>query len=191
MIKFNELRVDVESNSLIIDVSVASNEYYKEVYIKEIRLLTQEDYSDTAKGTIVFSRNNPSEYKNCRLTLPFEDMQDYDIPLSGNSVKDNLFFVKVIPEGTLGSDAPYKELPPCIQEITFSVESIYNNMMQFIKNVEKEGVVSKDFIDYFMKYEALRASIYTGHHTVTVRLFNKFFKGKLNLPLITTQCIYE
>ena len=191
MIKFNELRIDIESNSLIIDISVADNSYYDNIYIKEVRLLTQEDYSDTAKGTSMYTYTEGfSDKKNCRLKLSFELMEKNTIPLFGNNVKYNLFFVQVIPGGTLGDNSPYKSIPPYIQGITFSVESIYNSMMQFIKKVEKEGIVSKEFIDYFMKYEALRVSIDTGHHSATVNLFNKFFRGKLDSPLITTQCIY-
>lgn len=191
MIKFNELRVDIESNSLIIDISVADNDYYSDIYIDNICVSTQEDYSDTYSGKSVWSPTAGRSYKNIRIVETFEDLKSiYGVKLYGDYVKDNIFFIKVHTTGELLSGSPYKSKPDYIQGITFSVESIYNTMMQFIKKVEKEGVVSKDFIDYFMKYEALRVSIDTGHHSATVNLFNKFFKGKLDSPLITTQCIY-
>lgn len=190
MIKFNELKVDIESSSLIIDVSVADNTYYSDIYLESIYISTQEDYSDTFEGQLIWSPTGGRSYKNIRIVMTLESLNNYGIKLYGDQIKDNIFFIKVSTSGDLLPGSPYKNKPEYTQGITFSVESIYNTMMQFIKKVEKDGIVSKDFIDYFMKYEALRVSIDTGHHSATINLFNKFFRGKLNTPLITTQCIY-
>lgn len=189
MIVFNELRLDLESNSIVIDISVAENTYYNNIYIKEIYISTQEDYSDLTRGTLVHTEDvNNTKHK--RIVLPVSSLKILGVPINGEYVKDNLFFVKVTTRGDLGEGSPYKTKPEYIQGITFSVESIYNTMMQFIKEIETKGVVSKDFIDYFMIFEALRVSVDTGHHSATINIFNKFFKDKLGIPLTTTNCIY-
>ena len=190
MIVFNELRLDLESNSIVIDASVADNTYYSNIFIKSIKISTQEDYSDLVDGAEVYTETSGNS-KRVRVTIPMSSLKELKVPLCGDSIKDNMFFVRITTVGTLGTGSPHKEKPKYIQGVTFSTESIYNTMMQFIKNIETEGAVSKDFIDYFMECEALRVSIDTGHYSTAIDIFNKYFKGKLGESLTTTtNCIY-
>lgn len=63
--------------------------------------------------------------------------------------------------------------------ITLNTSTIYNNMMMYIKGISKGYGIPKEYIDYFLQFEAFRLSIRTGHNMQAINYFNKFFKKPL------------
>ena len=50
-------------------------------------------------------------------------------------------------------------------------------MIGYIKEVNNECDVPKNFIDALLRFKALELSIRTGHYTQAIKYWNKFFRG--------------
>jgi hypothetical protein len=87
-----------------------------------------------------------------------------------------MFFVYVKVKGTFGKDAPYNEDKPYELGITFNTYDIYHKLISNAKIPSACSSVSKYFIDYYLKFELLRACINNNHLTEAISIYNKYFK---------------
>ena len=107
MVHFNELTITPDGKYLIIDVSVLSETYYKDVYIDSVVIDNQNTYlSSGPSSEPVYSysvpektsllTNEPVNLKHLRLVLDRFDLQDLN----------NMFFVYVRTKGTPAPETP-------------------------------------------------------------------------------------
>jgi hypothetical protein len=64
----------------------------------------------------------------------------------------------------------------------------YNNIMQYVKQVENECVIPKNFIHEYLKFKALQSCIETRHYTQAIIYYNKYFKKLSNTTDNTCGC---
>lgn len=175
MIDFNELRVSLDGSKLVIDASVKNLDYYKDVYIDAVAIDSQDTYVEndvstkpiykyeigaSSVGSLVTIDNN-TKPKRIRLELDSKDL--------GVTINDTLFFIYVIVRGTPSPDTPCG--------IVCNLYPIYQSMIGYIKEVNNECDVPKNFIDALLRFKALELSIRTGHYTQAIKYWNKFFRG--------------
>lgn len=214
MVEFNELRISPDGGKLIIDASIINLEYYKDVYIDAVIIDTQDTYMPNGPSSkpifyyelpntvstvyslpehngcnpirvddnkeLCFTSNNNEGEKRVRLEL--------DESLLGIKLCDNLFFVYIIVKGTPSIDTPCGLDNSNIMGVVFNLYPIYAKIMGYIRELDHNCVIPKNFIDMLLKFKALEISIKTGHYTQAIKYWNKFFKDKCKSTPINCGC---
>lgn len=179
MIKFTELRV--HKGHLLITAQVREESYYENVYIKKIYIDTQDTFTDDTKpssNVIYESEEYDSTTKEVHLDLVATDLKNVDM-------SKTMFFVWAQGDGVVnpmvvpcGFDNEYS------LGVTFDLCPIYNETMQYIKEVENECELPKGFINMILQHKAIQYSINSGHYLQAVNYYNKFYK---DLSVVTTK----
>ena len=98
MVKFNELKITPDGNSLIIDVSVKDLHYYNNIYLDSIIIDNQDTYVDTGPSSqAIYTKTIEGNEKSFRLELNNSNIL---------SLKDNLFFIYIKVKGIPSFDTP-------------------------------------------------------------------------------------
>lgn len=189
MIEFRELRVTPDGKRLIIDASVKDLQYYNDVYIDAIIIDTQDTYVANGPSTEpIFSHETATDdgtiqegdgEKRVRLEL--------DSTALGVSLCDTLFFVYVVTKGTPSADTPCGMDNQTTMGVVANLYPFYRTMVNYMKEVEDECEIPKNFIDVLLRFKALELSIRTGHYVQAIKYWNKFFKG-VKSKTINTGC---
>ena len=197
MIHFNELFITPDRQHLIIDVTVKSDKYYKDVYIDSIVIDNQDTYVGTGPSTTpVYEFTIPTEgtvtlkklgktitptynYKHWRLELSTSDLTTGSF--------DGIFFVYVRTKGTPAADTPCGMDNQTTMGVVANLYPFYRTMVNYMKEVEDECEVPKNFIDVLLRFKALELSIRTGHYAQAIKYWNKFFKS-IKSKTINTGC---
>lgn len=213
MIHFNELRITQDGKYLIIDASVDNQDFFDDVLLDSVVIDTQDTYvvnGPSSKPIYTFKVKdaydltysmpeqcncNPvrveedesycftygtQQMRNIRLTLTAKD-------LGLNILNDTMFFVYVLSSGTPSVDAPCGTTNPMIMGVVTNLYSFFQNMMKYVKEIERNCKIPKEFIDYSLRIKALELCIRTGNYPQAIKYWNKFFKGKMGKP-ITSNC---
>lgn len=181
MVHFNELTITPDGKYLIIDVSVLSETYYKDIYIDSVVIDNQNTYlSSGPSSEPVYSysvpektsllTNEPVNLKHLRLVLDRLDLQDLN----------NMFFVYVRTKGT-----PAPETPCGLDNMTtmgtvVNMYPFYQQAMNYIGELADKCGVSPNFTDFILKQKGLEVAIKTGNYPDAIKYYNKFFLGKSN-----------
>lgn len=179
MIKFTDLRVS--NGHLIISAEVREIEdYYDNVYIDKIKIDSQDTFSSTGPSSslIYESASFPAETKSITLDLDASDFTDIDMDKT-------MFFVYAVATGTPSADTPCGMDNVNSLGVTFSLCPIYNETMQYVKEVEASCVLPMSFINMILQLKAIQYSINSGHYTQAIKYYNKFYK---NLSVSTKPC---
>ena len=179
MIKFTDLRVS--NGHLIISAEVREIEdYYDNVYIDKIKIDSQDTFSSTGPSSslIYESASFPAETKSITLDLDASDFTDIDMDKT-------MFFVYAVATGTPSADTPCGMDNVNSLGVTFSLCPIYNETMQYVKEVENTCILPKSFINMILQLKAIQYSINSGHFTQAIKYYNKFYK---NLSVSTKTC---
>lgn len=183
MVQFNELRITPDGKRLIIDASVKDLQYYNDVYIDAIIIDTQDTYVANGPSTEpIFSYETAQEgdgEKRVRLEL--------DSTALGVSLCDTLFFVYVVTKGAPSADTPCGMDNQTTMGVVANLYPFYRTMVNYMKEVEDECEIPKNFIDVLLRFKALELSIRTGHYAQAIKYWNKFFKG-VKSKTINTGC---
>lgn len=203
MVQFNELRITPDSKKLIIDASVKDLQYYNGVYIDAIIIDTQDTYVANGPSTkpIFYhevATDNEIIYSlpECNGCGPIRTEEDYEVCFSGQegdgekrvrlelnstalgvSLCDTLFFVYVVTKGTPSADTPCGMDNQTTMGVVANLYPFYRSMVNYMKEVEDECEIPKNFIDALLRFKALELSIRTGHYAQAIKYWNKFFRG--------------
>lgn len=202
MITFQELRVTPDGKKLIIDASVKDLQYYNDVYIDAVIIDTQDTYVPNGSSTNpVFSyevTSNPDviySLPECDGCGPIRDKEDNEICFLGQegdgekrvrleldsktlgvSLNDTLFFVYVVAKGAPSADTPCGMDNQMTLGVVANLYPFYRTMVGYMREVENDCKIPKNFIDSLLRFYALELSIRTGHYTQAIKYWNKFFK---------------
>ena len=213
MVEFKELRITPDGKKLIIDASVKDLQYYTDVYIDAVIIDTQDTY--VANGPSVnpiFAYEVPTnpntvyalpECNGCGPVRTEEDNEvcftgieengekrvrlELDSTALGVSLCDTLFFIYIITKGAPSADTPCGMDNQTTLGVVANLYPFYRAMVNYMKEVEDECKIPKNFIDTLLRFKALELSIRTGHYVQAVKYWNKFFKG-VKSKTINTGC---
>ena len=200
MLHFNELKISQDNKFLIIDVSVDHQDYFKDVLLDSIIIDTNETYahngpsnnpiftytvenmydltyslSDTCNCNPIMISTDESycftygtqKLKNVRLEL---NIQDLNV-----SPCKTMFFVYVKSKGTVSVDTPCGFYEDQIIGTVVNLQAIYSKTMLYIKQIERNCDIPKDFIDMILKLRSIELCIKTGNYIQAIKYWNKFF----------------
>lgn len=182
MVDFNILKYDPVNNRLIIDVSVKSEDNYKDVYIDEVRIYNQNTYSgnEPISDSYVYSYQDDclaegkeaEPVKNLKLNLSEKDVKE-----NANSVEGSLvgvFFVYVTTTG-----AP-KESTPCSSQnnitlgVVANMQPFYRRIMNLMRQFGNTCSVPQALIDSIMQTLTIDALVRAGDNAGVAKMYKKF-----------------
>lgn len=174
MVIFNECRIDKEGKNLIVDVSVDSLPYYKNVYLESITIDSDKTFIEHGPSSNPIYSNTfveSDKLKNVRLKLNYKE-------LGLDNLSDNILFVYI---GVGGIPDPNT---PCGMDNKYSVavavnlRPIYNMAMGYIKELESTCTPPKGLIDMILRLNAFKLSLKTGNFLTAIKQWDKLFKNK-------------
>lgn len=198
MLVLNECRITDDGKYLVIEASVDSLNYYKNVYISEVIIDTDETYINSGpssnyvykkefglEDTMITSLCGPVSTedssccgdvitdekegrKNIRLYLNAKD-------LGLGSLNSNIFFVYIVASG-LDRETPCGMDHHTIMGVALNLRPVYNGAMGYIKSLGNNCEIPKGFIDLFLKYKALELSLKTGNYPEAFKMWKYLTK---------------
>lgn len=212
MMHFNELRITQDNKFLIIDVSVDSQDYFTNILLDTITIDTQDTYiTNGPSDTPVFSYTvDPysliySLPENCNCS-PISESQDetYCFTYGATQMKnarleilisdlhltntDNtMFFIYVKSQGTPALDTPCGFYKDTLIGTVINLQPIYRQTLNYLKEVEDDCTISKNFIDMILKFKAVDLCIRTGNYPQAIKYWNKFL-AKYTPTTTTCNC---
>lgn len=179
MIHFNELKISADAQHLIIDVSVLSESYYKDVYIDSIVIDNQDTYVGTGPSSNpVYSYSVPDSVS--KLTKKTYSQKHVRLDLSPADLRslDGLFFVYVRTKGIPSADTPCGMDNITTLGTVCNMYPFYQQAMNYIKEIANNCSAPQNFTDYILKLKGLELAVRTGNYPDAIKYYNKFFSGK-------------
>lgn len=179
MVHFNELRITSDGQHLIIDVSVLSESYYKNVYIDSIVIDNQDTYVGSGPSSNpVYSYSVPDDVS--KLTKKTYSQKHVRLDLSSTDLRslDGLFFVYVRTKGTPSADTPCGMDNITTLGTVCNMYPFYQQAMNYIGEIANSCSEPQNFTDYILKLKGLELAVRTGNYPDAIKYYNKFFSGK-------------
>lgn len=208
MIHFNELRYDTNTNHLIIDVAVDTQNYFDNVLIDSIIIDNQNTFVPNGPSSKplyqykVEETNNKvysipddcncshvktedelscyikdTEGKQVRLQLPLSILTKFNI-----DPNKDMLFIYVIATGVPSPGTPCGLDNSKIMGTVVNLKPIYDNMLYYVRQIENNCNMPKEFIDSILLYKALDLSIKTCNYPLAIKYWTKYISN----PTINT-----
>jgi hypothetical protein len=185
MTQFNELVFNTEAKTLIVDTSVQNLSYFADVYIKAI-YITTEEFSSTGIPAIKVYTHTVEEganLTNVRLEITSSELLVDNL--------NHLFFVYVETIGNPSAETPCGADTSINVGVIYDRKPLYDRTLCFINKLDDKCSVSKEFMDFILKMNALEYAFKTKDYSEAIYYFNKFFATKqacTTNPTITCNC---
>lgn len=194
MIQFNTLKITQDGKNLIINASVKNLSYYTNVLIGSIIIDNQDTYSASGPSSNPIYKHSFADkdlvtnediagFKNISITVSAKELSDNNGDLS-----DDILYVYLIAVGTPSADTPCGMDNVNTLGVALNLRPIYNNGINYIKQVESTCEIPKDFIDFILRYKALDLALKTENYIQANKYWNKFFKNNNVVSLNTNSC---
>ena len=182
MIRFNELKI--EDNYIIIDVQIEEEKYFKDMYIDSIVIDTQDTFIangpsskaiytktfntdiDVKKEEIVYTQGT-DKYNRVRIYI--------DSKYLNVDIHKTMFFVYVIAGGTPAADTPCRWDENKALHTLVDTQVLYNNMIQYVKELNKDCSTSDNFINAILQFNAIDLALKTNQYPLAIDLWKRFY----------------
>lgn len=185
MLVFNELRLTSDNKCLIIDVSVEDISYFKNVTIESILIDTQETWvpeGPSSKAVTVYDSTKENNILDVLQDNTGRHVRlEVKKPFINTSVKQ-MYFVYVISDI---SNAPEAALAPCtcstdrIMGTVVNTYYLYKTLLASIKEIAIDCSNNQNFIQDFLRLQAIDANIRTGNYPLAIKYWNMFFNKEI------------
>ena len=200
MVHFNDLRFSKDSKYLIIDAAIDSQNLYEDVLLDSIIIDNQDTFVSNGPSSNPIYTYKATDLdkvyaipENCNCSPVRVEDGSYcfvegtgtmkqvrlEIPLSlyGIDPYKDMLFVYVIASGTPSADTPCGLDNSKIIGTVVNLKYMYDNMLCYIRQIENECEIPKNFIDSILKYKALELSIRTGNYPLAIKYWNKYLSN--------------
>lgn len=194
MIQFNTLKITQDGKNLIINASVKNLSYYTNVLIGSIVIDNQDTYSASGPssnpiykhsfaGKDLVTNKDITGLKNINITVSAKELLD-----NKGDLNDDILYVYLIAVGVPSANTPCGMDNVNTLGVALNIRPIYNNGINYIKQVESTCEIPKDFIDFILRYKALDLALKTENYIQANKYWNKFFKNNNIVSLNTNSC---
>lgn len=184
MIIFDQLRVSDDGKIFYLDAHVNTNSDYTNVYIDKIAIVRDNEMSETTStmpsATKCVWYEDSLNLKTLNRVLTTGELNTYATTQELPGVTDlshNIFYVYIHTTGTPGSGASCADTSNPALGVTYDTGAIYQNGMNFVRELADNCSVPNGFINFILNNEALKASLGTGHYVAA----NGYFKTLMGL----------
>ena len=168
MIIFDQLRISDDGKKLFLDAHVNTNTEYDDVYIDEITIFRDDEIIDTSMPPVskCIYREVELQTKSVNRVLTLDDFRGFinTNELSQmNDLSHNIFFVYIDTDGEPDSSVSCADAATPVVGTTYNTSTVYQNGMNFVKELANDCSIPNGFINFILNNEALKASLGTGH----------------------------
>lgn len=191
MIVFNECRVSDDGKCLIVEAEVSTLSYFTNCYITDVYVDTDKTYSmnGTTKDSVHIDLENErhtvlkseGNIKSVRLFINAKD-------LNLGSLDKHIFFIRVHAGGYPEPGSPCgmdEEWHLCY---AWNPRPIYNAIMSNIRELGNTCSIPKNFIDLFLKLNAVKMALKSGHFNDAKSLWQSWELGAVNSTVTRRKC---
>lgn len=202
MILFDQLRISDDGKRMYINARVNGADYFKDVYIESITIMTSDKVSETnpqiPTSDFIFTKTMDEGTKELDLVLTTADFiktwesTPQAMAFNQSDMSKTLFFVyikaKVAKDGSLG------ECTPCTldEEITLGVvfdeNILHQRVMDYTKGLIADCSVPVDFMDFILLWYAFKSAVDTEHYIAAIKFFNMLFGMGTNQDVLIKSC---
>lgn len=194
MIQFNTLKITQDGKNLIINASVKNLSYYTNILIGSIVIDNQDTYSASGPssnpiykhsfaGKDLVTNKDIAGLKNINITVSAKELLD-----NNGDLNDDILYIYLIAVGVPSANTPCGMDNVNTLGVALNIRPIYNNGINYIKQVESTCEIPKDFIDFILRYKALDLALKTENYIQANKYWNKFFKNNNVVSLNTNSC---
>lgn len=212
MLHFNELRYSKDNKYLLIDAAVDSLDYYDNVFIGSIVIDNQDTFvANGPSSSPIYTYEIPSTYNKTYSTseecscnpVRIEEDESYcltydldskkhvrlELPINALNINchSDILFIYVIATGTPAADTPCGFDNSKIMGTVINLQDAYNSMLSYIREVEKNCTIPKEFIDTILRFKAIEIGIKTGNYPLVIKYWKKYF-SKIKNTSVTKNC---
>ena len=182
MIRFNELKI--EDNYIIIDVQIEEEKYFKDMYIDSIVIDTQDTFianGPSSKAIYTKTFNTDTDVKKEEIAYTQGKDKHNRVRIYINSkdlnidIHKTMFFVYVIAGGTPAADTPCKWDENKALHTLVDTQVLYNNMIQYVKELSKDCSTPDNFINAILQFNAIDLALKTNQYPLAIDLWKRFY----------------
>lgn len=175
MLIFDQLRLSDDATRLYINVHVNKADYFKDIYLDNIKIMTADKVSETNPEVptedCIFTHTFGDNVKEAALVLTVNDF----LTLKQSDISRTLFFVYVKCKGTVGACVPCRLDELTTLGVTFDEKLLYQRVMDYTKFLADNCKIPVGFTDFILLWNAFKASIETEHYIPAIKFWNQLF----------------
>ena len=175
MLIFDQLRLSDNATKLYINVHVNKADYFKDIYLDNIKIMTADKVSETNPEVptedCIFTHTFGDNVKEAALVLTVNDFPT----LKQSDMSKTLFFVYVKCKGTVGACVPCRLDELITLGVTFDEKLLYQRVMDYTKSLADDCKIPVGFTDFILLWNAFKASIETEHYIPAIKFWNQLF----------------
>ena len=175
MLIFDQLRLSDDATRLYINVRVNKADYFKDIYLDNIKIMTADKVSETNPEVptedCIFTHTFGDNVKEAALVLTVNDF----LILKQSDMSRTLFFVYVKCKGTVGACVPCRLDELTTLGVTFDEKLLYQRVMDYTKFLADNCKIPVGFTDFILLWNAFKASIETEHYISAIKFWNQLF----------------
>lgn len=185
MVLFDQLRISDDGKRMYINMHVNRAEYFKNIYLDSITIMTADKVSETDPGMptsdYIYTHTFENGMKEADMVLTASDFikiwqEDPEAMFFPEAeMQRTLFFVYVKVKGIPGECTPCRLDEEITLGVTFDENILYQKVMQFTKGLTKECQLPLGFSDFILLWNAFKASIETEHYIPAIKFWNMLF----------------
>mgnify|MGYP005761030883 FL=1 len=185
MVLFDQLRISDDGQRLYINVHVNKADYFKNMYIDSVVIMTAAKVSETAPGTptsdYIYKKEIEGNVKELDLVLtPLDFTKSWEtdpkaMAFNRADMSNTLFFVYIKCKGTPGECTPCRLDEETTLGVVFDENVLYQKVMDYTKELVADCSVPTEFTDFILLWNAFKAAIETEHYVAAIKFYNKLF----------------
>ena len=206
MVIFDQLRISDDGQRLYINAHVNGADYFENIYLQSITIMTQDKVTEaTDAGEItkdyIYKKVLGENVKSLDLVIDkgvldaaythmSTDGSTADTAFTGDFSR-GLFFVFIKVQGEPDECTPCSLDKEVTVGVTFDTASMYQKVMGFTRELADGCEIPKNFIDFIMNFNALKAAIDTEHFVPAIGFYNQLMEGRSTGVSGTTNSVFQ
>lgn len=191
MVVFEQLRISDDGKTMYIDAHVHEWELQncegekKSTHITRVAVATSDKVNESSVNYI-----SNEECKQKEMYVYYEEFSEeehvtelhlvlnaYCLENMGNSFSNDLFFVFIEDSGDEDPCVPCPISSNLTVGVTFDENLHYQQVMDYTKALADDCQIPQGFVDYILRWNALKASIETEHWCAAQKFYKMLFGG--------------
>ena len=176
---FDQLRISDDGQRLYINLHVNKANYFQNIYLDRLVIMTADSVSETSPhiptDDIIYEMTFGENEKEADLVLT---PGDFNESFAKSTLSCDLFFVYVKMKGVPDPCTPCRLDEEITVGVTFDETMLYQKVMQFTKELNRECEIPSNFIDLILLWNGFKAAIETEHYVAAINFWKRLFKGR-------------